>query len=167
MFEISKRIVLINSASSVATQVLHFSVLVWLQQYLLRRISPEEYALYPVVMAVMVFSPLLTVFLTSGLGRFVVVAHARDERQVTQIVQPLSDPARAGFLVLGLGWWFAWNVAAFSDPRNTPGMPIMLATLISLRRFACRWLRFRRPVCAAEIRSSERHSDRCCLLGSR
>ncbi len=45
--EISKRLVLINSACTVATQFLSITVLVWLHQYLLLRISPSEYALYP------------------------------------------------------------------------------------------------------------------------
>jgi len=134
MVEISKRTVLINSASSVATQVLHFSVLVWLQQFLLRRITPEEYALYPVVTSVMVFSPLLTVFLTSGLGRFVVVAHSKeDDRQVTQIVTTMFPIlSGAGFLVLGLGWWFAWNVGSVLTipPEYIWDARIMLAALM-------------------------------------
>lgn len=37
--EINKRIVLINSVSSAVSLVLNLSVLVWLQQYLLKRIS--------------------------------------------------------------------------------------------------------------------------------
>lgn len=110
--EISKRLVLINSASSVATRVVNISVLVWLHQYLLRRISPEEYSVLPVVMAVMVFVPLLTVILTSGLGRYIVEAYAKgDERRVTQIVSTMFPLLLgAGVLVLALGWTFAWHV---------------------------------------------------------
>lgn len=58
--EISKRLVLINSASSVVAKVLNVCVLIWLYQHLLRRISPEEYALYPPLMGVMAFAPTLT-----------------------------------------------------------------------------------------------------------
>lgn len=110
--EISKRLVLINSASSVATQLINISVLVWLHQYLLGRISPEEYSILPVVMAVMVFVPLLTVILTSGLGRYIVEAYAKgDERRVTQIVSTMFPLLLgAGVLVLALGWTFAWHV---------------------------------------------------------
>ncbi len=134
MVEISKRTVLVNSMSGVVTVVLNLSVLVWLQQYLLRRISPEEYSLYPVVISVMAFSPLLTVFLTSGLGRFVVVAHSKeDERQVTQIVTTMFPILLgAGFLFLGLGWWFAWNVGSVLTipPEYIWDARIMLATLM-------------------------------------
>ncbi len=110
--EISKRLILINSASSVATQVVNISVLVWLHQYLLRRISPEEYSLYPVLMAVMVFVPLLTVILTSGLGRYIVEAYAKgDEQGVTQIVSIMFPLLLgAGMILLPLGWTFAWYV---------------------------------------------------------
>ena len=108
---ISKRLVLINSASSVAAQALSVTVLVWMHQYLLRRISAEEYSLLPVVMAVMVFMPLLSTVLTAGLGRYVVEAYARgDERRVTQIVSTMF-PLLLGtaLIVVAIGWTFAWH----------------------------------------------------------
>lgn len=55
--EISKRLVLVNSASAVATRIINMSVLVWLYQFLLRRIDPQEYSLYPVATSVMLFVP--------------------------------------------------------------------------------------------------------------
>ena len=76
--EISKRLVFINSASSLLAKVLNVSILVWLQQYLLRRISTEEYSLYPILMAVMLLVPLLTTILISGLSRYIVEAYARE-----------------------------------------------------------------------------------------
>ena len=110
--EISKRLLLVNAASSVAVRVVNISVLVWLQQYLLKRISPEEYALYPVLGAAIVFLPLLTGVLTSGLGRYIVEAYAKgDERGVTQIVSTMFPLIfAAGLVVLGGGWVFAWYV---------------------------------------------------------
>lgn len=110
--EISKRLVLVNAASSVVVRVVNVSVLVWLQQYLLKRISAEEYALYPVLGAAIVFLPLLTGVLTSGLGRYIVEAYARgDERGVTQIVSTMFPLIfAAGLVVLGGGWVFAWYV---------------------------------------------------------
>jgi len=110
--EISKRLVFINSASSVVARVLNISVLVWLQQYLLRRISVEEYSLYPVLMAIMVFAPLLTIVLTSGLGRYVVEAYAKqDERRITQIVSTMFPLLLgAGAALLAVGWVFSWYV---------------------------------------------------------
>ena len=53
---ISKRLVLINSASSMIARMLNVTVLLWLHRHLLGRISAEEYSIYPVLMAVMVFS---------------------------------------------------------------------------------------------------------------
>jgi O-antigen/teichoic acid export membrane protein len=110
--EISKRLVLINAASSVAVRVVNVSVLLWLQQYLLKRISPEEYALYPVLGAAIVFLPLLTGVLTSGLGRYIVEAYAKgDERGVTQIVSTMFPLIfAAGLVVLVGGGVFAWYV---------------------------------------------------------
>ena len=61
--EISKRLVIINSLSSILTIVLEMIFNFWLYQYLARRITPEEYSLLPVVMSIMIFTPLLTVFL--------------------------------------------------------------------------------------------------------
>jgi O-antigen/teichoic acid export membrane protein len=87
---ISKRLTLINSASSIGAMLLNGAVAVWLQQYLLRRISPEEYSLIAVLGAVMVFLPLLTTVLTSGIGRYVVESYARgDEGRVIQIVSTM------------------------------------------------------------------------------
>jgi O-antigen/teichoic acid export membrane protein len=110
--EISKKLVVINSASSIVTKVVNLSVLVWLHQYLLERISPEEYSIYPVMMAVMVFVPVLTVILTSGIGRYIVEAYAKgDERRVTQIVSTMFPILTvAGVVLLALGMVFAWYV---------------------------------------------------------
>jgi len=41
--EISKRLLLINSASSVAVQLLQGVILLWVQWHLLPRISPDEF----------------------------------------------------------------------------------------------------------------------------
>jgi O-antigen/teichoic acid export membrane protein len=110
--EISKRLVLINSASSVVARLIDISVLVWLQQYLLRRITPEEYSLYPVLMSVMMFAPLLTTIFTSGLGRYIVESYAKgDEQGVTQITSTMFPLLlAAGVLMLCFGWVFAWHI---------------------------------------------------------
>ena len=110
--EISKRLVLINTAGTVVTRLLSVSVFVWLQQYLLRRISPEEYSLLPILAAVMVFAPLLTTVLTGGIARYVTEAYAKgDERGVTQITSTIF-PLLLGvsFLVLVGGGVFSWYV---------------------------------------------------------
>jgi O-antigen/teichoic acid export membrane protein len=110
--EISKRLLLINSASSIGAQVLQFSVLLWLQQHLLHRISPDEYVLYPLVMAIVGFVPLFTMILTSGLARYFVEAYALgDETRVSQIVSSMVPLLLgAGLLLMALGLVMAWYV---------------------------------------------------------
>ncbi len=134
--EISKRLVLINSGSSVLAKLLNVGVLVWLHQHLLRRIDAEEYSLYPVVMAVVVFLPLLTAVLTAGLSRYIVEACAKgDERRVTQIVSTMLPLLLAGsvFLLLA-GGAFSWYVDAFLtiQPDRVWDARIMMGLLVLL-----------------------------------
>jgi O-antigen/teichoic acid export membrane protein len=101
----SKRKLMANSASGLAERFVNLFVQVWLYQYLIKRISPEEYSLYPVVTALLVFVPPLTIILTAGLSRSSVEAHARDEhRRVTEITSTVF-PMLLGtaFALLGLG----------------------------------------------------------------
>ena len=85
--EISKRLVLVNSACTVGTRPISITVLFWMHQYLLLRISPSEYALYPVIASVMAFTPILSAVLTGGVARHIIAAYTQgDEWRVTQIV---------------------------------------------------------------------------------
>jgi len=137
--KISKRLALINSASAVVTRVINMSVLVWLYQYLLRRIDPDEYSLYPVVMSVMMLVPLLTTVFTSGIGRYIVEAYAKgDRRGVTQIVSTIFPILLAvSSTLLLLGWLLAWHVddvlsvapAYVSDARLMMGLLLSLASV--------------------------------------
>ena len=110
--EISKRLVLVNAASSVIARVVNISVLVWLNQYLLRRISTEEYSLIPVLTAVVALLPLFTSVLTSGIGRFVLEAYAKgDDRGITQIVSTMLPLLLlAGAVILMGGLAVSWYV---------------------------------------------------------
>jgi len=110
--QLSKRLLLINSASSVVRYVLSVSVLIWLSQYLLRRIGDVEYSLYPLVVGVIVFIPLLSLFLTAGLARFVTEAYAMgDDKKVTSIVSTMTVPL-LGLAVVCLvaGLTFSWHI---------------------------------------------------------
>jgi O-antigen/teichoic acid export membrane protein len=133
---ISKRLVFINSVSGIAAQVLNISVLLWLQRYLLKRISTEEYATYPVLVSLIAFLPLLTVILTTGLGRFITEAYAKsDERRVTQIVSTMFVLLLcAGLLVLMAGTVFAWNVGRFLTvaPERLWDARIMMTLMVCL-----------------------------------
>ncbi|MCL5281815.1 MAG: hypothetical protein M1376_18110, partial [Planctomycetes bacterium] len=110
--EISKRLVLINTASAVLARIINLSVVVWLNAYLLRRISPEEFQLWPLLLSVIVLLPLVTSILTSGIGRFVLEAYAQgDDRRVTQIVSTMFLPLLgAAVVILAGGLVLAWQI---------------------------------------------------------
>lgn len=132
--EISKKLVLINSASSAVVLVLNLTVLIWLQQYLLKRISPDEYALLPLVMAVMAFSPLLTMVLTGGLGRYITVAYARgDDDEITRICSTMFPLLLAGGgAFLAIGWFAAWHIDSLLEinPDYLGDARLMMALLV-------------------------------------
>ncbi len=132
--QISKRLVLINSASSAVVLVLNLTVLIWLQQYLLKRISPEEYALLPPVMAAMAFAPLITMVLTGGLGRYITVAYARgDDEEITRICSTMFPLLLIGGIVfLCAGWVAAWHVDRILvvSPAYLDEARLMLALLV-------------------------------------
>ncbi|RAH98800.1 hypothetical protein DLJ53_24505 [Acuticoccus sediminis] len=106
--------VMINGASSVVTRLLNVFVLVFIFKYLLGRISPEEFAIYPIMMSTMVVAPFFFVFFTGGVSRYVVAAYAVDDRQkVTEIVTsitPLLVLTALAFVAGGL------TLAAFAGP---------------------------------------------------
>ncbi len=110
--EISKRLVLLNTASAVVARTIYLSVIVWLHQYLLLRIDPGEYQLLPVLTSIIVLLPLFTSMLTSGMGRFVLAAYAKgDDRGVTQIVSTMLPLLLvAGGIILAGGGVLAWHV---------------------------------------------------------
>lgn len=102
---ISKKLVAINSASSILAKIINMTVLLWVYQYLLKRIPAEEFAVLPVVMALMVFAPLFFSFFTGGLARYVVDAYAKGEfNRVTGIISSILPPLAAAavvFLIAG------------------------------------------------------------------
>ena len=92
-----------NSVSGLVERFLNLFVQVWLYQYLVKRISPEEYSLYPVVTALLVFVPPLMVVLTSGLLRDTVDAYARNnDQRVTEITSTVFPVLLAAGLSLAL-----------------------------------------------------------------
>ena len=133
---LSKRLVLVNSMSSVITRFLNISVLVWMYQFLLNKTSTEEFSLYPVVTAIMGFAPLFFVLFTGGVSRYVVDAYAKgDRRRVSEIVSsmvPLLGIYSAVFLVLGL--LFTWNIGSLLTIPN--GMLDSARLMLSLLLFS-------------------------------
>ena len=83
---ISKRLVVINSLSNVATRVLTVGVFAWVIRHLIQRVSQEDLALLVVVWAITVILPILQSVLTAGLARYVTEAYAGNNLdRVTQI----------------------------------------------------------------------------------
>ena len=103
---VSQRLVAINAASSLGARLLNITVLVWMYQYLLARISPEEFAVYAVLMALMAFAPLFFSVFTGGVSRYIVEAYAlgRPRRvvEITSSILPLLGAASGTFLLAGL-----------------------------------------------------------------
>lgn len=132
--QISKRLVLLNTASGILARTISISVVVWLHQYLLRRISTEEYQLLPLLMSVIVLLPLATSILTAGLGRFVLAAYAReDDRSITQIVSTMFPLLLgAALLIMGGGLAFAWHVDKILrvPPERLWDARLMMALLV-------------------------------------
>ncbi len=102
----TKRRLMVNSASGLAERFINLFVQLWLYQYLIKRISPAEYSLYPVVTALLVFVPPVLVVLTSGFTRDTVEADSRnDDQRVTEITStmfPVLSGVAVGLILLSL-----------------------------------------------------------------
>ena len=132
--EINKKIVFFNAASSALILILNASVLIWLQQYLLRRISPEEFSLLPILISVMAITPLLSMIFTGGISRYVTIAYAKDDDdEITRICSTMFPILLlAGTIFLAGGWLAAWNIEKFLiiDTLYVSDAKLMLALLV-------------------------------------
>jgi len=131
---ISKRVVAVNFVGSAVAQVLSITVLFWLQRHLILEISKEEYAILPVLYAVMAFTPLATVVLTGGIGRYITEAYAKgDDAGVTRICSTMFPIlSAAGVVFLVAGWLFAWKIDWVLNipPDRVWDAQVMMALLI-------------------------------------
>ncbi|MEP4078163.1 lipopolysaccharide biosynthesis protein [Haloferula sp.] len=95
----------VNAASSVMTRLLQLTVLVWVNQYLLKRIDAQEYSLFPVVMSLMIFADMFKNMFIGGIGRYIVEADSRgDDEGVTRVVSSIFPALlllAVGFLAVG------------------------------------------------------------------
>lgn len=66
-----------NAISSVFTCLTKLTVFVWINQFLLRRVSVEEYSLLPLVTSLVVVVESIKVAFVGGMARYIVEAHAR------------------------------------------------------------------------------------------
>ncbi len=131
---ISRHLVMLNSASALLTKLVGLSVLIWVLQFLLARIPAEEYAIYPVVTAVMLFVPMLTELLTGGAARHVLAAAARGEDdRITEIISSTTPLLIiAGLVIGGFGSMFAWQIERFLtiDPAYLDAAQQMMLWLV-------------------------------------
>lgn len=89
--KISKALVGINAASTIFTRVISMIVLLGVQYYLLRRVSPEEFSVYPLMSIFIMFLPLVSNIFAGGSPRFVTLAYAKkDGREITEIISTLT-----------------------------------------------------------------------------
>lgn len=134
--EISKKKIFLNSSVSIFAKLLNLTIIVWLQWHLLSRISEEEYALYPVIISIIVFLPLFATVFTAGLGRFITEAYAvGDYDRITQITSSLFFL----LLIFGIVFWaggmvFSWYIdRVLNIPAERIGdAQLMMALLITL-----------------------------------
>ena len=131
---ISKRLVMINSIATLLQRLIGIGVLVWLQRFLFLNLTPEEFAAYGVVLALMVLIPLLGMVVGSGLGRFITEAYAQgSEERVTRLIStmfPLCVATGAVLLLVGGGLAY-WGVPYLAkSPELIPDMRLMLGILV-------------------------------------
>ena len=133
--EISRKLVFINSMSSLVALGLNMTVLVWLQRFLLHRIDTAEYSVLPVLFSVMMFVPLLTTTFTRGLARYATEAYAaNDTDRVTQIASTMSLILfGVGLVVLSLGLAVAYRLDSILtlDPAYADDARLMFALLMA------------------------------------
>src|SRR2546426_12080577 len=114
--ENSARLYLTNAASSVTTRLLQLTVLVWVNQHLLKRIEPEENSLFPVMISLMYFADIFKNIITGGLGRYIVQADSRgDQSGGTRVVSSIFP----GVLAAG----FLFSIRGASAPRRIREIP--------------------------------------------
>ena len=126
-----------NMASSVFTQFFSLVVLIWLQPYLLKRISPEEYSLLPVVTSIMGFAPLVAALFISGIGRFLVEAYAEGKAdEVTDIFSSIMPIiAIIGFIILVAGVGFSLQIDRFINVSREYRIDATLMMLLLVGAF--------------------------------
>lgn len=96
-----------NAAASAAASVVGLFVLFWTNQYLLTRLTPEEFSPYPFVIALTAIFSLLEDFVAAGIGRFAVAGHERDGLRGLERAVWSALPGCLGAAVL------LWSIGAY------------------------------------------------------
>lgn len=131
---VSRQLVMVNAASSVLARLLNVFALIWVYQYLLARIPADEFAIYPTVMAVMVFAPFFFSFFTGGVSRYIISAYALDDKtrveEIVSSIVPLLVLISLLFCALGALLAIFVDVVLVVPPQMVGDMQIMVALLV-------------------------------------
>jgi O-antigen/teichoic acid export membrane protein len=137
---LDKRVVMINAASSFLSLFIQLAIVFWVNRFLIRRVSDDEYALLPTVLSIMIFVSMLRPVLTSGVGRFITEAFAQGKYgRITEIVSTL-EPVLLGVaaMLALLGGVIVWQVQVLLDvpPDLVNEAQGMLAMLLGVFMFS-------------------------------
>lgn len=125
---------LVNASSSVVARLIQITALVWVNQYLLRRIVPEEYAIYPVVLSLLVAGEIFSRIFTGGITRYIIEKDAKNDPEgVTEIVSSMVPLLfGAAFVLASLGSVVVWKINFFIqvDPLFVSDTRLMLSLLV-------------------------------------
>jgi O-antigen/teichoic acid export membrane protein len=137
---LDKRVVMINAGSSLLSLFIQLAIVFWVNRFLIRRVSDEEYALLPTVLSIMIFISVLRPVLTSGVGRFITEAFAQGKfGRITEIVSTL-EPVLLGVVALlaALGGGIIWQAQLLLDvpPDLVDEARAMLAMLLGAFMFS-------------------------------
>ena len=131
----SSRRLAVNSIAAVSSEILGMIALLWVNQFLLRRIGAEEYALVPVVTSLMFFGEFLRTIFTSGLARFMVEEDTRgNDAGVTRIASSMIPVLGLVALFFGLlGALAVWKIdrVITVDPANIGSARLMLGLMVA------------------------------------
>ena len=96
-----------------------------MNQWLVNKVSKDEFALYSVIFSLLIFIPLLTGIIGGALGRFVTVAYAKhDEREVSEITSTMFPLCVvAAVLVLAIGTPMAFHIESLMTIVDDPDNP--------------------------------------------
>lgn len=123
-----------NVGASLLGAILNLIILVWVNQFLLRRVGAEEYSLVPVLTSLMIFGGLFRDAFAGGVARFLVAADASgDDIEIARIVSSMFPLLATVALMMAIGGgWAVQNIDQLInvDAAHRHDAQIMLSLLI-------------------------------------
>jgi len=111
------------------------ALLLWVQQHLIRRIAPEEYSLYPVLVSVAMILLISKSIFTGGIARYLSAARSVDDddriQSITSTTFAVNGVAAVALLIAGM--WFSINIDRIItiDPAFVYDARVMMAILVA------------------------------------